>query len=96
MPPDQVGNPLAQMVPFVLVFLIFYFLIMKPEKDKQKQHKERLANLQKNDTVIFAGGIYGTVVNVKPTTVTVRIDDNVKIEIEKDSVATIKSKDATT
>ena len=91
--PDQAGNPLLQIVPFAVVFLIFYFLVMKPDKEKQKAHKERLNNLQKNDMVVFSGGIHGTVVNVKPTTVTIRVDDNVKIEVDKEAVTTIKAKE---
>ncbi|MDP2654526.1 MAG: preprotein translocase subunit YajC [Candidatus Omnitrophota bacterium] len=92
MSPEQTGNPLFQMVPFLLVFLIFYVLVIRPEKDKQRQQKETIANVKKNDQVICAGGIHGTVVNVKTTTVVVRIDDNTKIEVEKDSIATVKVK----
>ena len=93
MPPDQAGNPMFQMIPLLFVFLIFYFLVMKPEKEKQKAHKDRLANLQKNDMVVFSGGIHGTIVNVKPTTVTIRVDDNVKIEVDREAITTIKSKE---
>ena len=91
MSPDQTANPLVQMVPFALVFLIFYFLVIKPEKSKQKQHKEMINNVKKNDQIVTAGGIHGTVVNVKPTTVVVRVDDNAKIEIDKEAIATIKA-----
>ena len=89
MSPDQ-ANPLTQLVPFALVFLIFFFLVIKPEKDKQKQHKELVNNAKKNDQIITVGGIHGTVVNVKPTTVILRIDDNAKMEIDKEAIATIK------
>lgn len=91
MSPDQTANPLVQLVPFALVFLIFYFLVIKPEKNKQKQHKEMINNVKKNDQIVTAGGIHGTVVNVKPTTVVVRVDDNAKIEIDKEAIATIKA-----
>ncbi len=92
MPPDQAANPMMQMFPFVIVFGIFYFLVIKPEKNKQKEKKEKVANLKKNDHVVSAGGLHGTVVNVKPTTVIVRVDDNVKIEIDKEAIATVKGK----
>ena len=91
MSPDQ-ANPLTQMIPFAVVFLIFYFLVLKPEKDKQKQHKELTNNVKKNDQVVTAGGIHGTVVNVKPTTVIIRVDDNAKIEVDKEAITTIKVK----
>ena len=91
MSPDQ-ANPLIQIgwAPFVIG--IFYFLVFKPEKDKQKQHKELINNVKKNDQVVTVGGIHGTVVNVKPTTVMVRVDDNAKMEIDKEAIATIQVK----
>ena len=89
MSPDQ-ANPLTQMVPFALVFLIFFFLVIKPEKDKQKKQKEMINGAKKNDQIVTVGGIHGTVINVKPTTVMIRIDDNAKMEIDKDAIATIK------
>ena len=92
MPPDQAANPLTQMIPFAVVFLIFYFLVIKPEKDKQKKHKEMLGNVKKNDQVVTAGGIHGTVVNVKPTTVVIRVDDNAKLEVDKEAITTIQFK----
>jgi len=79
-------------VPFFLVIAIFYFLLFKPEKDKQKRHKERIANLKKKDIIVTAGGIHGTVVNIKDATLMIRIDDNVRIEIDKEAVAAAKEK----
>ena len=64
---------------------------MKPEKAKQNQRKEMLKNLKKNDEIVTASGIHGTIVNVKDTTVVLRVDDNAKLEIDKDAVGTIKS-----
>ncbi len=87
---DQAANPMMQMFPFVLIFLIFYFLVIKPEKNKQKEKKAQIANLKKNDSIVSAGGLHGTVVNVKSTTVIVRIDDNVKVEMDKEAIATVK------
>ena len=89
MPPDQTVNPLLQFFPFILIFLIFYFLVIKPEKTKQNQRKEMINNVKKNDEVVTSGGIHGTVVNVKDTTVVVRVDDNVKIEFDREAIATV-------
>ena len=89
MPADQTINPLVQFIPLAVIFAIFYFLILKPQKDKQNQHKELLANLKKNDEIVTAGGIHGTIVNVKDKTAIVRIDDNVKIEIDKEAIVTV-------
>jgi len=90
--PDQAANPITQMIPFVLIFIIFYFLVIKPERNKQKERKEKIARLKKNDQVVTAGGIHGTVVNVKETTVIVRIDDSVKIEVDKEAITTVSTK----
>ena len=90
MPPEQTVSPFMQFVPGVLIFLIFYFLLIKPQKDKQNDHKKLLNALKKNDQVITVGGMHGTVVNVKDTTVIVRVDDNVKVEIDKEAISSIK------
>lgn len=90
MSPDQAANPFVQMVPFLLIMGIFYVLVIQPEQKKQKQQKALIANVKKNDQIITSGGIHGTVVNVKQTTVTVRVDDNAKLEIEKDAITTVK------
>ena len=88
---EQAVNPLLQtpIIPYLLIIAIFYFLVFKPQKDKQKKHKEMLANLKKNDQVVTAHGIHGTIVNVKDTTVVLRIDDNAKMEVDKEAIATV-------
>jgi len=83
-------NPMLQLFPLVLIFVIFYFLLIRPQKSRDKEHKKMLSNLNKNDEVVTTGGMHGTIVNVKDKTVILRIDENVKIEIEKNCVAYIK------
>lgn len=90
MPPAQAANPIVNLFPLILIFIIFYFLLIRPQKTKEKQHQKMLSNLGKNEDVVTTGGIHGTIVNVKEKTVTLRIDENVKIEIEKNCVAYIK------
>jgi len=84
-------NPMHFVVQISLIFLIFYFLLIRPQKIKQTEHKKMLSELKKNDGVVTSGGIHGVIVNVKENTVVIRIDDNVKIEIQKDCVSGIKS-----
>ena len=91
MPPETTANPLIQFFPFIFIFLIFYFLLIRPEKNKQRERKEQIAKLKKNDQVVTLGGIHATIVNVKDTTFIVRIDDNTKVEIDKEAVATVVS-----
>jgi len=82
----------VNLVPIVLIFGIFYFLLIKPQQDKQKQHNKLLSELKKNDEVITAGGIHGLVVNVKDTSVVLKVDENVKIEVEKTHISQVTKK----
>ena len=85
-------NPLLGFIlPMGFVFLFFYFLVIKPQKQEQKKHLEMLGALQKNDEVVTSGGIHGTIVNVKEKTFVVRVDDNSRIEINKGAVAAKKT-----
>ncbi len=86
---QQAVNPVINLIPFVVIFIIFYFLLIRPQKLKEKGHQNMLSNLKKNDAIVTSSGIHGTIVNVKDKTVVLRIDDNVKIEIEKNCVAYI-------
>jgi preprotein translocase subunit YajC len=93
------ANPLLTLpiIPYLLIFLIFYFLVIKPQRTKQKEHRDMLGNLKKNDEIVTTGGIHGTVVLIKDKTVVVRVDDNVKIEFDKEAIATVtKQKESPT
>lgn len=76
-------------IPYILIFAIFWFLLIKPQRDKEKKRKEMVKNLAKNDEVVTAGGAHGRVVQVKETTVVVRVDDNAKIEFDKESIQNV-------
>jgi preprotein translocase subunit YajC len=73
--------------PVVLVFVIFYFLLIAPARKKQKRHQEMLSDLKPGDRVITQGGIYGTVAGVNESVVQLKIADQVKVEVEKRSIA---------
>ncbi len=83
-------NAIASLMPIIFIFGIFYFLLIRPQQKKQKEHAKMTSELKKNDEVVTNGGIHGTVVNVKDTTLILKIDDNVKIEINKSTVAYLK------
>lgn len=89
-PGQPAVNPLLNMVPLILIFVIFYFLLIRPQKSREKEHQKMLSNLNKNDDVVTTGGIHGTIVNVKEKTVILRVDENVKLEIEKNGIAYVK------
>lgn len=85
-------NMIVQLVPMILIFGIFYFLVIMPEKKKQKQHQELLKNLSKNDEVVTSGGIHGIVVNVKEKTVVLRLDESCRVEFDKEAVLLVTKK----
>jgi len=83
-------NPNSMIIPFVFMMLVFYFLIIRPQHKKQKEHDNMIKNLKKNDEVVTGGGIHGTIINVKEKTFILRVDENFKLEIDKHSVAYVK------
>ena len=84
--PGAQPSPILQFLPLIFLFVIFYFLIIRPQQKKQKDHANMLAKMDKNDEVITGGGIHGTIVSVNEKTASVRIADNVKVEVEKSSI----------
>lgn len=86
----QTVNPLLQFFPLIIIFFIFYILLIRPQKKQEKQRQNMLKNIKKNDEVVTTAGIYGVVLNVKDKTLTLRIDDNVKIEIERSAISRIE------
>jgi len=84
---QQTWGPMLMMG---LIFVIFYFLLIKPQQKKQQEHLQMVKGLKKNDEVMTSGGIHGTIVNVKDNSVTLRVDDNCRLEIQKNAISVIK------
>jgi len=82
-------NPLASFIPIILIFVIMYFLLFRPQMKRQKEQAKLVSALKTGDRVVTAAGIHGLISNVKDRTVILKIADNVKIEIEKSAVTTI-------
>ena len=76
----------------ILIFVLFYFMLIRPQRRQQKEHQLKLAALRTGDEVVAAGGIHGLITNVSDRVVTLKIADNVKIRVEKGSVLTILKK----
>jgi len=85
--PGGTGGFLSFLLPILLIWAIFYFLLIRPQQVKQKQHQEMISSLRKGDKVVTAGGIYGTIVNVKEDTFVLKVDDGVRIEFAKSAIA---------
>ncbi len=75
------------------LFLVLYFLMIRPQQQRQKKHQEMLRSLKTDDRVITVGGIYGTIVKIKDKSVVLRVADNVRIEFSKTAISGIISKD---
>jgi preprotein translocase subunit YajC len=89
-------SPYSAVVPFVCVGIIFYFLIIRPQNKRQNELKALVSTLKTGDKVVTTGGIHGIIANVKEGSVlSLKIADNVKIEIDKSAIATVdKSSDS--
>lgn len=83
------GSLFTALIPFILVFVIFYFLLIRPQRIKQKKHQEMVEELKPGDKVITAGGIHGTVMGVQKDKIELKVASNVKIDIAKNSIAVI-------
>jgi preprotein translocase subunit YajC len=81
---------LQTLLPFLFMGVIFYFLLIRPQQKRQKQHQQLMANLKTGDRVVTSGGIHGLIANVKETTFLLKVADNVKIEIDKSAVAGVE------
>ena len=83
-------SPLMQFLPFILIFVVMYFLLFRGPRKKQQQHKQMVQGLQKNDKVRTIGGIIGTVVDINENEVTLKIDEsnNTKIKIAASAIGT--------
>lgn len=88
--PQQQGNFLLLMIPYALIFVVFYFLMIRPARQRQKEHAQMLDALKPGDKVVCAGGIHATVVGVTDATVQVKIADQVRVDVEKSSVTAVK------
>jgi preprotein translocase subunit YajC len=75
------------LVPFIAMFVIFYFLLIRPQQKKQRDHRQMLQNLKRGDRVLTTGGIYGTVIRIRNEIVHLEIADQVRIRISKGSVS---------
>jgi preprotein translocase subunit YajC len=81
-----------QILPMVLLFAAMYFLMIAPQRKKQKAHEQMLKSLESGDEIVTTGGIYGVITNVKEDRFVVRVADNTKIEVGKSFVQTVARK----
>ena len=80
---------LGSLLPFLLIIVVMYFLMIRPQNKKQKETEKMLAALKKGDQVVTIGGIHGVVSSVKENTVIVKVDDDAKIEFNRSAISTV-------
>jgi preprotein translocase subunit YajC len=76
-------------VPLIFIFIIMYFVMIRPQKKRQEQQQKLIGTLKTGDRVVTNAGIHGLISNVKETTVLVKVADNVKIEIDKSAITNV-------
>ena len=86
MPQGENSNPLAQILPLVLIIAVFYLFMIRPQMKKQKELKTYRESLSKGDKVITTGGIHGKVADIKEQIVLVEIADNIRIKVDKSAI----------
>ncbi|NOT57479.1 MAG: preprotein translocase subunit YajC [Deltaproteobacteria bacterium] len=84
-------GPLLQFLPLAMVMVIFYFLLIRPQQQKMKAHRELIDNLKRNDEVMTGGGLYGRVVELADRIVTLEVAPNVRVRVDRLHVETVVS-----
>jgi preprotein translocase subunit YajC len=84
------ANPIAQLLPFVLMFVVLYFLILRPQIKKQKTQQKMIDDLAKGDKIVTSGGLHGVITNLKDDIILVKIADNVRVEMSRAAVSRVR------
>lgn len=87
-------NLFASFLPILAIIAIFYLLIYRPMRSRQKNLEQMIASLKNGDKVITNGGIYGTVAGIRENTVLLKVSDQVKLEVAKSAIASMQAPDA--
>ncbi len=85
----QGAGGFSSLIPLILMFVIFYFLLIRPQQKKSKDHREMLSRLKKGDRIITSGGLHGRITAVSEATLTVEIADKVRVKIARGNVSQI-------
>ena len=79
----------VSLFPMAVLFGLFYFMLIRPQQKTRREQDAMIKALKKHDEVVTIGGVHGTILNVKDTTVTLRIDENVKVELDRSAIARV-------
>jgi preprotein translocase subunit YajC len=87
--PASPGGGIGMFVPFIFIFVIMYFVMIRPQARRQKEQQKLISALKTGDRVVTSSGIHGRITNVKDATVIVSVAENVKIEMDKAAITTV-------
>jgi preprotein translocase subunit YajC len=86
------GNPIMSFLPLVILFVIFYFLLIRPQQKKAKEHKNMVESLQKGDEIVTTGGLVGKVTEISDGFLTCKLAENVEVKLQRHAVSTVLPK----
>lgn len=89
---EQAGNPIVSIVLLVAMIAVFYFLLIRPQSKRAKEHKKMIEELAKGDEVVTNGGVLGRIIEVGETFTTVEVADGTQLQIQKNAVAHVMPK----
>lgn len=92
-PGGNQGSAIWSFLPIILIFVIFYFLLIRPQQKRAKDHRNVLSNLKEGDQVLTSGGIYGRITGIKDDKITVEISDRVRVKVNRGHIATVIKSD---
>ncbi len=85
----QGAGGFSGLIPIILMFVIFYFLLIRPQQKRNKDHKQMIDNLKKGDRIITSGGLYGRITGLDDATLTVEIADKVRVKVVRSNVSAL-------
>ncbi len=87
------GSQIMSFLPIIFIFVIFYFLLIRPQQKRSKEHKALLSNLKVGDTILTTGGIYGKVTGMRDDVITVEISDKVRVKVNRGHIAGVSKQE---
>ena len=85
----EAPSALVNLAPLLLIFVVFYFLLIRPQQTRAKEHSQMLANLKRNDDVITSGGLYGKVITLADQVVTLEIAPKVQVKVDRQQITSL-------
>jgi preprotein translocase subunit YajC len=86
------GGLISTLIMFGAIFLIFYFMIIRPQQKRSKERDKMLSNLEKGDKIVTSGGIHGIIAGLEEKTALVQVGDNIKLKIERSAITSVIAK----